>query len=221
MSDSKDTNPKDAIGGDKIPIHLWPEAATVLGCLACLEGATKYGRTNWREAGVKASIYYDALRRHLMKWWEGEDVDTDSGLPHEAHMLACIAIIVDARAHGKFVDDRAYVPVQGVLSLLTKHTPDVARIKTKYADRSPQHYTRLFNVEAGEHVHQGPSQVAPAKAPRREAPQSVPEGNGGLLVLGSDVRPVGGVQVDRVPSQVSIDFSGFDADATALAQRTA
>jgi hypothetical protein len=58
----KDTNPKDAVGSDKLPLHLWPESATMYGCLGLLEGMSKYGRSNWRAAGVRASIYYDACK---------------------------------------------------------------------------------------------------------------------------------------------------------------
>lgn len=135
----KASNPKDAIGSDKMPLHLWPGTATIMGSLGLLEGMLKYGRANWREAGVKASIYFDALARHSLKLFEGEDVDSDSGLPHECHMLACIAIIIDAKAAGKFIDDRQYPG--GFHKLLAEMTPHVARLKAKYADRTPHHYT--------------------------------------------------------------------------------
>jgi hypothetical protein len=136
---SKPTNPKDAIGSNKLPLHLWPETASALGSLAFLEGALKYGRGNFRAIGVRASIYVDAARRHLNKWFEGEENDPDSGLPHLSHALACIAIIVDARAAGKLNDDRQYPG--GYVALLNELTPHVARLKEKYADRNPQHYT--------------------------------------------------------------------------------
>lgn len=146
IADSKPTNPKDIIGSDKIPFHLWPETASILGSLGLLEGALKYGRANWREAGVRASIYYDALRRHMNAWFEGEDADPDSGLPHEAHMLACIAIIIDAKAAGKFVDDRQYRG-RGYRAFIDKMTAHVKRIKAKYADRAPKHWTIQDNKD--------------------------------------------------------------------------
>ena len=37
-ADGKPTNPKDAIGSDKLPLHLWPSTATALGCLGLLDG---------------------------------------------------------------------------------------------------------------------------------------------------------------------------------------
>lgn len=138
-SELKLTNPKDMIGSDKLPLHLWPETATLCGCLALLDGALKYGRANWRVAGVRASIYNDACRRHLNKWFEGEDTDPDSGLPHLSHALACIAILIDAGAAGKLNDDR--MVMGGYVKLLEQLTPHVARLKQTHAKKSPKHYT--------------------------------------------------------------------------------
>jgi len=138
--DSKHTNPKDAIGSDKIPLHLWPESASILGSLGLLDGMLKYGRSNFRALGVRSSIYYDACLRHLIKWFEGEELDKDSGLPHLGHALACIAIIVDAQACGKLNDDRMYKG--GTIELMEKMTPHVARLKELYKDRNPHHYTK-------------------------------------------------------------------------------
>lgn len=137
---TKSTNPKDVIGSAKMPMHLWPTTATLQGALALLDGALKYGRSNWRESGVRYSVYYDAARRHLDAAFEGEDEDPDSGLPHEAHVLACLAIIVDARAVGKLIDDRAYRG-DGYRDAVTEATAHVARLKEKHKDRTPQHYT--------------------------------------------------------------------------------
>ena len=73
MPETKPTNPKDAIGVDKCPLHLIPTTVKPEVALALLEGALKYGQANWREVGVRASIYRSAVDRHLDKWWEGED----------------------------------------------------------------------------------------------------------------------------------------------------
>jgi hypothetical protein len=67
------TNPKDAIGSSKVPLHLVPETMRAYAAVAFLEGALKYGTANWRVAGVRTSIYYSALQRHLSKWWNGEE----------------------------------------------------------------------------------------------------------------------------------------------------
>ena len=135
----KPTNPKDAIGSNKLPLHLWPTTATAVGCLPMLEGALKYGRSNFRAIGVRASIYYDACRRHLDAWFEGEDDAPDSGIPHLGHALACLAIIVDAHAAGKLTDDR--MVAGGYLASREALTAHVARLKALYAGKTPKHYT--------------------------------------------------------------------------------
>ncbi len=142
---TKLTNPKDFVGSDKLPFHLWPETATLLGALGLLDGALKYGRSNWRVAGVRASIYYDACRRHLNKWFEGEDQDPDSGLPHLSHALACLAIIVDAQAAKKLNDDR--MVKGGYIAMVDELTPNVARLKALHKDKKPRHYTIEDNKE--------------------------------------------------------------------------
>ena len=135
----KPSNPKDAIGSDKLPLHLWPTTATALGSLALLDGALKYGRSNFRRIGVRASIYVDAAKRHMDAWFEGEDCDPASGLPHLAHALACIAIIVDAQAADKLTDDR--MTPGGYRALVESLTPHVPRLRKLHADKNPKHYT--------------------------------------------------------------------------------
>lgn len=143
----KASNPKDALGSDKIPFHLWPETASVMGSLGMLEGDLKYGRANWREAGVKASIYVDALRRHVDAWFECEDNAEDSGLHHFCHMLACCGILADAWANGTLVDDRQYTPKKGVWrAFIEKMTPHVPRLKGLHAGKNPKRWTAADNT---------------------------------------------------------------------------
>jgi len=139
ISHTKLTNPKDIIGSDKMPLHLWPNTATMYGVLGLLDGMLKYGRTNWRVAGVRASIYYDAARRHLDAWFEGEENASDSGIHHLGHALACIAILVDAREASKLVDDRMY-PAQ-YRKTIDHLTQNVKRLKVLYASNKLHHYT--------------------------------------------------------------------------------
>lgn len=141
--DPQISNPKDLIGSNKIPLHLWPETASALGSLALLDGALKYGRSNFREIGVRSSIYFDAARRHLQFWFEGEDNDPDSGLPHLSHALACLAILVDAQAAGKLNDDR--MVHGGYRRLMDSLTPHVADLKARHGGKNPKHYTIADN----------------------------------------------------------------------------
>lgn len=137
------TNPKDSIGGDKMPLHLWPEVATLYGSLGMLDGAMKYGRCNFRAIGVRTSIYVDAAKRHINRWFEGEELDTDSGVHHLGHALACLAIILDAKAAGRLNDDRQLAG--GYLAELEALTPEVKRIKERHKDKTPKHYTKADN----------------------------------------------------------------------------
>jgi hypothetical protein len=138
--DTKPTNPKDAIGAGKLPLHLWPTTATAMGCIGMAEGAMKYGRGNFRKHGIRASIYVDACKRHIDAWFEGEEFAPDSGSPHLSNALACLAIIIDARAAGKMVDDRAFNGA-GYRKLVEELTPHVARLKDLFSGKDPHHYT--------------------------------------------------------------------------------
>jgi hypothetical protein len=110
-----------------------------MGSIAMLDGALKYGRSNFRTSGVQATIYTDACKRHINAWLEGEEVASDSGVPHLAHALACLAIIVDAQAAGVLNDDRM---VQGgYLQLVEQLTPHVNRLKEVHKEKKPKHFS--------------------------------------------------------------------------------
>lgn len=145
QSSAKPSNPKDLIGTGKLPMHLWPVTATAMGCIGLLNGHEKYGNLNWRAAGVRVSVYVDALQRHVAAWFEGEECDPDDGVPHLAAALSCLAILVDAQAHGQIIDDRAFTPAPGFRKLLEQLTPHVARLQVLHADRKPKHWLRADN----------------------------------------------------------------------------
>lgn len=102
----KDTNPKDAVGIEKVPLSTLSCPVLFEMGLAMMEGARKYGRHNYRVAGVRASVYYDAAMRHLMAWWEGEDTDPDSGIHHVTKAMAGLSVLRDSQIFGNAVDDR-------------------------------------------------------------------------------------------------------------------
>ncbi len=99
-------NPKHAFGSAKPPTHFTPPSAEFWLGYVCATGAWKYGWFNWGETGILWSDYYDAARRHLDSLLAGEDRDPECKAPHEAMVMACMAIIIDARAQGKLIDDR-------------------------------------------------------------------------------------------------------------------
>jgi len=56
-------------------------------------GAKKYADENWRQ-GIAWGRIYGALQRHLTAFWEGENLDPESGLPHLAHaMWGCVTLL--------------------------------------------------------------------------------------------------------------------------------
>jgi hypothetical protein len=69
-------------------------------------GAEKYGPWNWRETGVCASTYVNAILRHLNAWRDGESLDPESGITHLAHIACSANILMDAEVCGKLQDDR-------------------------------------------------------------------------------------------------------------------
>lgn len=104
--DTKETNPKDAVGCTKAPMHAVPPQVLLELGLGMYYGGFKYGDFNYRAAGVRASIYYDATLRHLFAWWEGEDLDPDSGLSHITMAMTSLAVLRDAMMNRMGADDR-------------------------------------------------------------------------------------------------------------------
>lgn len=100
------TNPKDALGIKKVPIHAIPCGPLLELGLAMMEGGRKYGTHNYRSEGVRASTYYDALWRHISAWWEGENIDPESGVHHIVKAIACLFVLRDSMLMDKCEDDR-------------------------------------------------------------------------------------------------------------------
>ncbi len=134
----KPTNPKDVVGIRKAPMSTVPGRVIAELGLAMLEGAAKYGRHNYRGAGVRSSVYYDATMRHLISWWEGEDIDPDSGLSHVTKAIASLTVLRDAMHQAKLEDDRPpkTPPFYDVLNA------DAGKILDRHKDKKPHHYTQ-------------------------------------------------------------------------------
>lgn len=100
------SNPKDLLGVKKPSLTKIPAIGQLWESLAMMDGAGKYDPYNWRANKVVASIYIDALLRHVKAWFEGERVAEDSGCHHLGHAKACLGILLDAEATGNLIDDR-------------------------------------------------------------------------------------------------------------------
>jgi hypothetical protein len=139
MSNVKSTNPKDMVGTRKVGVSCVPQAVMAEVGLAMLEGASKYGRHNYRIAGVRASVYLDALYRHIfLQWWdEGEDIDVESMLSHITKGISTLVVMRDAMIQGLLVDDR---PPKSK-PFMQKLNVAAGEVIDRHADKKPRHYT--------------------------------------------------------------------------------
>ena len=126
---NKETNPKEAFGSAKPPTSTVPQTVVYELGLAMLEGALKYGRHNYRISGIRSSVYFDAAKRHLDAWWEGEDIDPESGLSHLVKAMACLAVMRDAQICGMVNDDR---PPSAPHGWMEDMAAKVAALKERY-----------------------------------------------------------------------------------------
>lgn len=101
-----DNNPKTLAAQSKPKVSDVPPVALFALGAAMSDGATKYGRFNWRDTSVTASVFYDAILRHLTAWYNGENHAPDSKVHHLGHIMASCAILLDAERHAVFNDDR-------------------------------------------------------------------------------------------------------------------
>jgi len=83
-----------------IPVYAQIEEAKVHGM-----GAAKYDEYNWRK-GYPWSWSYDAMQRHLSAFWNGEDCDSESGLPHLAHARWHTGVLLEFLHYDVGTDDR-------------------------------------------------------------------------------------------------------------------
>lgn len=129
----KDTNPKDAVG-----VRKWRQFCTIPWTViwevgvAMLEGARKYGRHNYRISGVRGSVYIDATIGHLTQWFEGEDIDADSGMNHITKAISSLMTMRDAMINNKFIDDRP--PKVNLDEIRNRLQVKVEEIIDKYPD---------------------------------------------------------------------------------------
>ena len=144
-----EANPKTLTGRRKLPtLSVIPPTALLYLGMAMkygahdapkVDGTTGYGPYNWRDQPIEASVYIDATIRHLMRWWDGTEVDADSGKPELAHAMASLAILADAIENGTVIDDRPKVRHEVAARILARET--VSNVGVTNVDRR----------ESGEH----------------------------------------------------------------------
>lgn len=119
MEKTPAVNPKTAAGPKKPPLlSVIPTGMLLVLGRVMKIGADKYGPFNWRDTRVPAMTYADAAMRHLISWVDGEEVDPESGVSHLGHVMACMAILVDAKINGMLEDNR---PTKGRSGEMISH----------------------------------------------------------------------------------------------------
>lgn len=103
--------------------------------LGMYEGGAKYGKFNFRAIGVRSSVYLDACFRHLAAWYEGEDVDADSGISHLVKAMTTLMVLRDAQMRDKMNDDRP-PGTAGFISALNEKAKKIS----DNADKNVKHY---------------------------------------------------------------------------------
>lgn len=136
-ANEKPSNPKDAVGIRKAPMSTVPMGVMAEVGVAMLEGAVKYGRHNYRAVGVRTSVYFDAAMRHLIAFWEGEDIDPDSGMSHITKAITTLTVLRDAQMQSKCEDDR---PPRSE-NFYGRLNDAAGKLIDKYADKNPHHFT--------------------------------------------------------------------------------
>ena len=86
------------------------------------DGSFGYGPYNWRDQPVEASTYVDATIRHIMQFWDGENDDPGSKVPHLAAAIASLGILIDAIENGVCKDDRPENKCGAVSKVIDRHT---------------------------------------------------------------------------------------------------
>jgi Domain of unknown function (DUF5664) len=133
--DKKATNPKDGQATTRADLSNFPDSAVLYGSLAFTEGGLKYGEYNWRKTGVQSSVYVSAARRHLAKWFNGEELDPKTGVHHLGNALACIAVLVDAIEVGNLNDDR---PPKVSSDMFNRAEETIRHLQEMYPNKQPR-----------------------------------------------------------------------------------
>jgi hypothetical protein len=100
------TNPKDVFGTNKVPLALISPVATAIEAMCMSEGGYKYGPFNYRVSKVQAYVYLEAAKRHIDAVLDGQDYDSQTGMPHLGYARSTCGIYLDAWMNGHLIDNR-------------------------------------------------------------------------------------------------------------------
>ena len=83
----------------KPPYGQIPLCALESGLRVFAYGAKKYEQWNWAK-GMRWSVPYECMLRHLDAWYRGEDLDPESGLTHLGHVMCNLVMLeIYAKTH--------------------------------------------------------------------------------------------------------------------------
>jgi hypothetical protein len=103
----------------KVPLDMVPTSMLYAVARVMEYGAQKYEKDNWRR-GMKWSVPYACAMRHLLKWFEGEEADEESGESHLYHVLCNIAMLIEYSGTCPELDDRYKGKLRGYGSFTKK-----------------------------------------------------------------------------------------------------
>lgn len=109
---------KQSIKVPKLPVNLISPQVTECEAKVLAFGMKKYAANNWMK-GLPVTEILAAIERHTLALKRGENLDPETGLPHECH-IRCETMFLNWQLHGprafeynKF-DDRVFSQVEGV-----------------------------------------------------------------------------------------------------------
>jgi len=130
----------------KSAIHLIPpECILAIGEVFAM-GAKKYGENNWRHDTGRTTYgrTYASIQRHLLADRMGEDLDSESGLPHLAHAMTQLCILMIQKKQSPEMDDR-WPKQPGPIDMgMSKHVPVQPKIEA-----TPVTIGDLVGIEEG------------------------------------------------------------------------
>ena len=89
----------------KPPCELLSPVAMVGTAKVLAFGAHKYAPNNWRK-GLSWGRVIGAIFRHLFAFMQGEDLDSETGLPHVDHLGCEVMFLQELYRTHKNLDDR-------------------------------------------------------------------------------------------------------------------
>lgn len=95
---------------DKVDLSLLPVVACYEEAKVWRAGERKYGRDNWKKLWGEDTVnnVTASLLRHAFAMLSGELVDSETGLPHAAHIRCNAAMILEHMHNNNLINYKQY-----------------------------------------------------------------------------------------------------------------